>query len=126
MRPICAGPKGVTSRLINFVDILLKPFIKHVKSYIRNDTDFLNKPRTETNEKKVLATFDIYSIYTNLDNDFGRKAINIWLEKDPDGLPRNIPKEFVLDTLGIVLECNVFFFNNKYYLQIKGCAMGKS
>ena len=124
MRPICAGPKGVTSRLSNFVGILLKPFIKHVKSYIRDDTDFLSKLRTETNEKKVLATFDISNMYTKLDNDLGRDAINFWLEKDPDGLPRNIPKEFVLDALGIVLECYVFFFNNKYYLQIKGCTMG--
>ena len=106
------------------MNILLKPFIEHVKSYIRDDIDFLNKLRTETNEKKVPATFDISSVYTNLDNDLGRQAINLWLEKDPDGLPRNIPTEFVLDALGIVSESHVFFFNNKYYLQIKGCAMG--
>ena len=103
-RLICAGPKGVTSRLSNFVDILLKPFIKHVKSHIRDDIDFLNKLKTGTNEKKVLATFDISSVYTNLDNYLGWEGINFWLEKDPDGLPRNILKEFVLDALGIVLE----------------------
>ena len=91
------------------MDILLKPFIKHVKSYIRDDIDFLNKLRTETNEKNVSATFDISSMYTNLDNDLGREAINFLLEKDPDSLPRNILKEFVLDALGIVLECNVLF-----------------
>ena len=95
------------------MDILLKPFIKHVKSYIRDDINFLNKLRTETNEKNVLATFDIPSMYTNLDNDLGWEAINFWLGKDPDGLPRNILKEFVPDALGIALECNVFFFNNK-------------
>ena len=95
-----------------------------MKSYIRDDIDYLNKIRTETNENKVFGTFDISSMYTNLDNDLGLEAINVWLEKDPDDLPRNIPKEFVLDALGIVLECDVFFFNNKYYLQIKGCAMG--
>ena len=106
LRLICAGPKGVASRPRNFVDILLKPFIEHVKSYIRDDIDFLNKLRTETNEKKVQATFDISSMCTYLDNDLGREAINFWREKDPDDLPRNIPKEFVPDALGIVLECN--------------------
>ena len=44
-------------------------------------------------------------MYTNLDNDLGWEAINFSLEKDCDGLPRNIPKEVVLDALGIILEC---------------------
>ena len=93
--PICAGPNSVTSRLSNFVDILLKPCIRHVKSHIRDDIDFLNKLKTDTDEKKVLATFDITSMYTNINNDLGKEAINYWLKKDPDSLPRNISKEFV-------------------------------
>ena len=63
-------------------------------------------------------------MYTNINNDLGKEAINYWLEKDPDSLPRNISKEFILEALGIVLECNVFFFDNRYYLQIKGTGMG--
>ena len=63
-------------------------------------------------------------MYTNINNDLGKEVINYWLEKDPDSLPRNISKEFILEALGIVLECNVFFFDNRYYLQIKGMAMG--
>ena len=92
MRPICAGSKEVTSQLSNFVDILLKPFIKNVKSYIRDDIDFLNKLRTETNEKKVLAILDISSTYTNLDDDLGWEEIKFWLEKDPDGLPETFQR----------------------------------
>ena len=32
MRPIVAGPIFVTSRLCDFLDILLKPYLKHVKT----------------------------------------------------------------------------------------------
>ena len=124
MRPICAGSNSVTNRLSNFVDILLKPFVRHVKGHIRDDLDFLNKLKTDTDEKKILATFDITSMYTNINNDLGKEAINYWIEKDPDSLPRNIFKEFILEALGIVLECNVFFFYNRYYLRIKSTAMG--
>ena len=70
--PICAGPNSVTSRPSNFIDILLKPYIKHVKSYIQDDVDFLHKVRMETDEKKVLATINISSMYTNICNNLGR------------------------------------------------------
>ena len=35
-RPIVAGPRCPTSRLSNFVDILIKPFTLHVQSYLRD------------------------------------------------------------------------------------------
>ena len=41
-RPIVAGPRCPTSRLSNFVDILIKPFTLHVQSYLRDTIDFLN------------------------------------------------------------------------------------
>ena len=124
IRPICAGLNCVTSRLSNSVDILLKLSIRHIKSHIRDDIDFLNKLKTDTDEKKVLATFDITSMHTNINNNLGKEVINYWLEKDPVSLPRNISKEFILEALGIALKCNVFFFDNGYYLQIKGMVMG--
>ena len=61
-------------------------------------------------------------MYTNLDNDFGSEAVKA--EKDPYSLSRNISKEFVLEALGIGLKYNLFFFSDKYYLQIKVVAMG--
>ena len=35
LRPIVAGPNCPTRRLSNLVDILLKPFLIHIKSYIK-------------------------------------------------------------------------------------------
>ena len=92
MRPIVAGPQCITSRLSNFLDKILRPYLKAIKSHIREDVDFLLKMPRETDEKKVLATFDIINMYTNIDNDLGQEAIGIWLEKHPELLPRNISK----------------------------------
>ena len=94
-----------------------------VKSYICDDIDFLNKIPRETDERKVLAAFDITSMYTNINNDVGYEAIRFWQEKHPELTPRNISKDFILDALKLVLEFNMFHFNNKLYLQIKGTAM---
>ena len=63
-------------------------------------------------------------MYTNINNNLGQEAIRFWLEKHPELIPRNISKDFILEGLKIVLECNVFTFDNRTYLQIRGTAMG--
>ena len=41
-RPICAGPNCHTNKLSNLLDIILKPMAAKVKSYVRDDFEFLN------------------------------------------------------------------------------------
>ena len=43
VKPIVGGPKCPTRKLSELIDALLKPFLKHLKSYIRDGIDFLNK-----------------------------------------------------------------------------------
>lgn len=40
-RPIVGGPLAPTQRLSNLLDILLKPLCTDVKSYVKDDLDFL-------------------------------------------------------------------------------------
>ena len=124
MRPIIAGHSSFTSKLSDFFDTLLRPYLKVGKSYIRDDIDILTKIPRETDEKKVHATFDITSMYTNINNDSGYEAIRLWLERHPELTPSNVSKNFILDALKLVLEFNMFHFNNKIYLQIGGTAIG--
>ena len=42
LRPIVAGSSCHTHRLSNLLDILLRPYTKHVTSYLRDTSDFLN------------------------------------------------------------------------------------
>ena len=51
LRPIVAGDKCSTKRLNNFVDILLKPLLSKIKSYVKDDFDFLKKMREKLNKK---------------------------------------------------------------------------
>ena len=61
-RPMEAGPNCVTSRLSNFIDILLKPFLQKIKSYVRDDLDFLNKIPKKLAEYESLVTLDVSTI----------------------------------------------------------------
>ena len=72
----------------------------------------------------MLITLDVTNMYTNIDHNLAKEAIDFWLSTHPECLPRNIPKEFVLETLSIVLEFNTFTYNGRFYLQIRGLLMG--
>ena len=71
-RLIGAGPRCPTSRLNNFVDILIKPFTLHVRSYLRDTIDFLNYLLKTVPESTILFSFDVTSLYTNINHELGK------------------------------------------------------
>ena len=46
------------------------------QSYVRDDQDFLLKLDRNITEDTVLATFDVESLYTNIDHQIGKEAIS--------------------------------------------------
>ena len=123
-RPIVAGPCCETHRLSNLIDILLKPFIKEVQSYIRDDIDFLNYIPENVNKNTLLVSFDVTNLYSNISHNLGLEAINYWLDKHPQLIHRRFNKTFILEAIKVILENNNFTFNEKMYTQVKGTAMG--
>ena len=124
LRPIVAGPNCPTRRLSNLVDILLKPFLIYIKSYIKDNLDFLAKCSRENRWNTILTTFDAVGLYSNIPHEYGLEAIGYWLDKFPESLHRRFPKEFVLESVKFILENNNLNFDNEYFNQIKGTAMG--
>lgn len=123
-RPIVGGPMCLTSRLSETMDFLLKPLLQHVPSSVRDGTDFLNNLPKSVEEDCLLTTFDISSLYSNIPHDLGLKAIEYWLNTFPDTIPRKDCKNLILECTRFILEHNVFLFNDAYFLQILGTAMG--
>ena len=78
-RPIIAGPACLTHRLSNLIDILPRPLTKRVKSYLRETPDFLNHLPSVVPPKKLLASFDVDSLYSNIPHEYGIEAIKYWL-----------------------------------------------
>ena len=75
VRPIVGGRKCPTREHSELIDALLKPFLKHVKSYIRDSIDFLNKCDRNTDRNTVIATFDVVGLYTNIPHTYGMDAV---------------------------------------------------
>ncbi|XP_029646732.1 uncharacterized protein LOC115220725 [Octopus sinensis] len=124
LRPIIAGPSCETHHLSNFLDILLKPLLKYVKSYIRDDLDMLNHLLKTVKDRTLLVSFNMVNLYTNIPHDYGIEAITFWLEKYPEEIPGRINQNFVIEVLKFVLLNNHFLFDTTYYRQKCGIAMG--
>ena len=124
IRPIISSKFCQSNRLSELVDILLKPFMECIPSYVKDTKDFLNKlPRT-CGENSIMATFDIVSLYSNINKDLGTKAIIYWVEKHPEKLHERFNIDIVIQSIHYILENNIFVFNDEYYRQKWGTAMG--
>ena len=95
-----------------------------MQSNLRDTTDFLNNLPNTVPTDTILASFDIESLYSNIPHELGIQAVRFWLEKYPETLNGRFSNEFILEGIRLILENNTFSFNDKYYKQVKGTAMG--
>ena len=75
-------------------------------------------------ENTILASFDVTSLYTNITHELGVHSIKFWLNKHPESLHPRFNKQFVVDSITLILTDNSFTFDDKIFLQKKGTAMG--
>ena len=124
VRPMVGGPKCPTRKLSELIDALLKPFLKHVKSCIRDSIDFLNKCDRNTDRNTVTATFDVVGLYTNIPHTFGMDVVRYFLLKYKEYIHPRFNIRFILESIDVILKNNTCVFDNEYFLQLQGTAMG--
>lgn len=122
-RPIINCRSHPTSFLCLLVDCILQPFVKNSESYIQDSQHLIQKSLQKTfplNSK--LYSCDFESLYTNINLNHALMIITEF-----------IGNNFVsssLETMGfyhilkLIFDNNIFTFNNVYYVQIAGIAMG--
>lgn len=122
-RPIVSDCSSETYYTAEYLDFYLNPLSIRHPSYIKDTYDFISKiKQLSIPPDAFLFTMDIDSLYTNIDIAEGIQAIKNIFIKYPDS---KRPEKELLELLNINLTRNDFEFNNKYFLQIRGTAMGK-
>ena len=91
---------------------------------MKDTKDFLQKLPSKISQDSILVSFAVESLYSNIPPDLGLEAIAFWINKYPGEFPIRISNEFVLEGTKIILENNSFHFNDAYFIQTKGTAMG--
>ena len=122
-RPVISSVNCNTSKISKYVDHYIQPLATNVRSYIRDTTDLLNKMKNigKIPANAILVTMDVKSLYSNIRHEDGlsalRNSLNNRTIKSPD-------TTVLITLMDHILNLNSFSFNDKFYLQTKGCAMG--
>lgn len=72
--------------------------------------------------KHLLATLDIVSLYTQIPQDDGLAVLTTFLESRVK--PTKVPTDFIMQLATFAIKKNYFMFKYQFYYQIKGVAMG--
>ena len=122
-RPIMSSSGAPTENISCFIDFFLKPCVSRICSYIWDTTDSLNRlhglPRLPPGS--LLVTLDVSSLYTTIPRDEGVAACEEALNTRELLIP---PTADLCRLIKLILSTNSFTFNEEYYLQVYGTAMG--
>lgn len=122
-RPIVSDCSSETYCTAEFIDHYLNPLSTTHPSYIKDTYHFVEVVRgLHIPQEAMLFTLDVDSLYTNIDTTEGMQVIKEKFQQHPD---KKRPDKELLQLLEINLTRNDFQFNNEYFLQVKGTAMGK-
>ena len=122
-RPIVSDCSSETYHTAEFLDHYLYPLSISHASYVKDTYDFVTKVRAlRIPTHAFLFTMDVDSLYTNIDIAGGMRAVRNAFNLNPD-VTR--PDDELLRLLEINLTRNDFLFDDQFFLQVKGTAMGK-
>ena len=125
--PIVSGSGTNTERISSvFCDQAVKYQLKDIKTYLKDTPDLLQKINVindsgEVPDGTIPISIDLVSMYTRIPLDEGIAAFKVALDKLTD---KTVPTEFILKLLRMVMEQNIFMFNNQAWLQLLGTSMG--
>ena len=122
LRPICASIGSSTYNASKFLDIVLQPIMKNIKSFINNSSELVCKLESIAfSPNCYLVEADVENLYPSIVIEDGLKSLHKALTYH-NWEVSNI--EFIVELAHWVLANNYIQFGDRYYLQKIGTAMG--
>jgi hypothetical protein len=123
---------GPTIGVSHFLDHLLRPIF----DFVAEQTTFINgidlirqlekyRDSGHLRSSTQFITFDVTDLYTMIPRNGALEALGRFLVRNSfKGKIGNLSVDTILKLARLVLDTNYFVYDNKYYRQIKGGAMG--
>ena len=122
----CSGTAD--ERACDFLDFILNPGMRNLRSYLKGTKDFLiwiEKLKHQYPELPPFFSFltmDYSAMYPSIPDNLSLPAIREYLDSRADGQPST---EQVMKLLDVVSKSNYFEFGEQLFKQTGGCSIGK-
>ena len=126
LRLIVSSRGSVTYGVAKVISKVLKPLVGKSPQHIQSTGDFVSKAKWLTLQLgECLSSYDVTSLFTSVPIDPALTIIRYLLEKDEKLNDRTVLSvQNIIELLGFCLHNTYFSFQNKFYEQIEGVAMG--
>ena len=121
-RPIVSDVGSVSRPCATFVELFLSPIVQASPSYLRDSQHLLAILQdVQLSPESIFFTMDVNNLYNNVPIEEGIKVVSeaFLVHKDAKR-----PDSTIISMLRLLLTSNVFVFNNRKYLQLRGTPMG--
>jgi hypothetical protein len=127
-RPIVSCVNSTLGYLSKWVDRQLQKIVHLCPAYLKDSQSLLSKLRTlpKLPPTAMFVIADAVSMYTNINTQHGLDTLRNWFHLHRHDLPRRFPVDMILAATELIMTCNVFQFDDTYWLQTSGTAMGTS
>ena len=132
MRPIVSSILAAATGISHFLDQLLRPLFNQVarRTTFIDNIHFIRRLEFYRDCNRLLpttnfVTFDVTDLYTMIPRDGALLVFKDFLiENATNGRINGMTIDTLMKMARLVLDTNCFVFENKYYQQIRGGAMG--
>lgn len=87
----------------------MKPLMKPVRDFIRDDLDFVSHLPSEVNT--YMISLDVLNLHSNIPHDYRIESIKYWLEAFHHEPRDHINGNFTTENMEFILENNYFMIN---------------
>ena len=117
---------SVTYGLAKVLSKVIKPLVGKSSHHIQSTGDFVSRAKGLTLQQgDCLSSYDVTSLFTSVPIDLALIIIKDLLEKDDKLNDRTVLSvQNIIDLLGFCLHNTYISFQNKFYEQVEGVAMG--
>jgi len=132
LRPIVSSMRAPATGISHFLDRLLRPLFNRVarRTTTINGIHFVRQLELYQNcnrlsRSTMFVTFDVTDLYTMIPRDGALLILNEFLRQHATlGRINGMTIDTLMKMARLVLDTNCFVFENHYYQQIRGGAMG--
>ena len=126
LRTIVSSRGSVTYGVVKVIAKVLKPFVGKLPHHMQSTSDFVSKVREGTLlPGECLSSYNVTTLFTSVPIDPVLNIIKDLLEKDETLHNRSVLSvQNIIECLEICLHNTHFSFQNKFYEQVEGTAMG--